>query len=168
MMKTKIRLLIANTLIAGILIINTSYTGDVYDYVPIFMERSELEKSVSYQTTERDLIQPGKIYYKSPYIYVNEKYKGIHIINNTDPENPVNEAFIIAPGCIDMAVKGNIIYIDNAVDLVAFDMNTKQVTGRVKDVFPEPAPPDHHYYYNIGNRPNGFILVGWKKNPLKY
>lgn len=156
----------AGIFLAATLIISTSYTGEVYDYTPIFMERSELEKSVSYQTTGRDLTQPGKIYYKAPYIYINEKYKGVHIIDNTNPQNPVNAAFIVAPGCIDMAVKGSIIYLDNAVDLVAFDMNMKQVTGRVKNVFPEPTAPDNRYY-DIWNRPDGFILVGWKKNSLK-
>lgn len=165
-MKTKLKTLAITMFLTGIFVINTSYTNDVYEYVPIFMKRAELEKSISYQSTAHDLVQPGKIYYKTPYIYVNEKYKGVHIINNTNPKNPVNEAFIVAPGCIDMAVKGHIIYLDNAVDLVAFDMNTKQVTARIKNVFPEPASPDN-YYYSTWDRPENLILVGWKKNPLK-
>jgi len=125
------------------------------------MERSELEKSVFYQDKGRELISPGKIYHRSPYIYINERYKGVHIINNSNPEKPVNEAFIVAPGCIDMAIKGNILYIDNSTDLVAFDLNTRKVTERIKNVFPEPVPPHHLYYYI--NRPEGFVLVGWKK-----
>lgn len=164
-MKLKLQTLLFCFALAGIFIVNTSYTR-VYDYVPVFMERSELEKSVSYQSVGRDLVLPGKIYYKSPYIYINEKYKGVHIINNSDPAHPVNEAFIIAPGCIDMAVKGNIIYLDNAVDLVAFNLDSKQVTNRIKNVFPEPFAPDNTFYLSM-NRPEGSVLVAWKKNPLK-
>lgn len=164
-MKLKLQVLLSCCALAGVFIINTSYTK-VYDYVPVFMDRTELEKSVSYQLAGRDLIMPGKIYYKSPYIFINEKYKGVHIINNSDPAHPVNEAFIIAPGCIDMAVKGNIVYLDNAVDLVAFNIDTKQVTTRIKNIFPEPIAPDNTFYQS-SNRPEGSILVGWKKNPLK-
>lgn len=133
-----------------------------YRYTPVFMDRDELERSVSYQSGERALENPGKIYHKSPYIYINERYKGIHVINNSNPTNPVHEGFIVAPGCMDMAVKDNILYIDNSVDLVAFDLTSKQVTKRVKDVFPEPIAPDYTYYW--GSRPENTVIVRWKKN----
>jgi glutaredoxin len=131
------------------------------------MKRADLEKSVSYQSVARDMENPGKIYYKAPYIFVNEKYKGIHVINNSDPRNPVREGFIVAPGCIDMAVKGNVMYLDNSVDLVAFDWSIKQVTKRIKNVFPEPISPDNMTFYNQSNNSGEYILVGWKKNPEK-
>ena len=131
-------------------------------YTPVFMERQELDRSVSYQTTPRDLQNPGKIYHKAPYLYVNEKYKGIHVINNANPALPVPEGFIVAPGCIDMAIKGNILYLDNAVDLVAFNLDTRVVTERVKNIFPEPLSPDGYACYV--ERPDTYILVGWKQN----
>ena len=109
------------------------------------------------------MIQTGKIYYRAPYIFVNERYKGVHIINNSDPAHPVNEGFILAPGCIDMAVKGHILYLDNAVDLVSFDLDSKQVTKRIRDVFPEPLPPDDFKYNPYFKRPENYILVEWKK-----
>jgi hypothetical protein len=93
---------------------------------------------------------------------VNERYKGIHVINNANPAHPVNEGFIIAPGCIDMAVKDHTLYLDNSVDLVAFDLNTQTVTRRLKNVFPEPAGPDNSIYY--GPREGDLILVEWKKS----
>ena len=126
------------------------------------MERSELIKSVAYQAGAHEMVSPGKIYHKAPYIYVNEKYKGVHVINNTDPRNPIKEGFISVPGCIDMAVKGDIMYVDNSVDLVAFDLVNKKVTKRIENVFPEPASPENVHYYNGSDRPDGFVLVGWK------
>ena len=131
------------------------------EYVPIFMERSDLEKSVAYREA-RELINPGKIYYRSPYLFVNERYKGVHVINNSDPRHPVNEGFITAPGCIDMAVQNTILYLDNAIDLVAFDLLKKQEVSRVTDVFPEPLSPDN-LYRPASDRPAGLIIVEWKK-----
>jgi len=132
-------------------------------YSPVFMSREALERSVKYIPGARDMIQTGKIYYRAPYIFVNERYKGVHVINNANPANPVNEGFILAPGCIDMAVKDNILYLDNAVDLVSFDLDSKQVTKRIKNVFPEPLPPDDFMFNPNYKRPKDYILVEWKK-----
>jgi hypothetical protein len=131
-------------------------------WVPIFMKRADLEQSVKYADESRPLKNPGKIYCKDHYIYVNELYKGVHVINNSNPAHPVNEGFIIIPGCVDMAVKGDILYVDNAVDLVAFNLTTKQVTHRIKEVLPEPSAPGYSDYYP-NNRPKDMILVGWQK-----
>jgi hypothetical protein len=135
---------------------------DETTWSPVFMSRETLESSVKYIPGARDLIRTGKIYYRAPYIYVNERYKGVHVINNTDPTRPVNEGFILAPGCLDMAVKGNILYLDNAVDLVSFDLDSKQVTKRIHNVFPEPLPPED-FHYKVFHRPEGYVLVEWKK-----
>ena len=63
-----------------------------------------------------------------------------------------------------MAVKKNIMYLDNAMDLVAFDLNSKEVKKRIPRVFPEPLAPDGGEYY-IPKRDEKYIIVGWKKNP---
>ena len=136
-------------------------SSDVYK--PVFMTRDMLENSVMYLEGARDMIQTGKIYYRAPYIYVNERYKGVHVINNSDPYHPVKEGFISAPGCIDMAAKGNILYLDNAVDLVSFDLNVKEVTKRIRNVLPEPLPPDDFFRYRHEKRPQGYIVVNWVK-----
>lgn len=134
------------------------------EYLPVFMSREALEESVRFIPGEREMIQTGKIFYRNPYIFVNERYKGVHIINNSNPEHPVHEGFVLAPGCIDMAVKENILYLDNAVDLVSFDLVGKVVTKRIREVFPEPLPPDDPFSYYSSYRPKGYILVEWKKN----
>jgi hypothetical protein len=132
-----------------------------YDYYAVYMDRTNLEKSVSYIETGKEMKNLGKIYYKHPYLFVNEKYKGVHIIDNTDPTNPVNKGFIMAPGCLDIAVKDSIIYLDNAVDLVSFDLKEKKVTKRIINVFPELASPSGYVYYET--HPANFILVEWVK-----
>ena len=149
----------------------TSSINDLYnpsDYYPILMERSELEKSVFVREAQ-DIVNPGKIYYKDNVIYLNEKYKGIHVINNTNPSAPEKIAFINIPGCIDIAIKNNSLLADNAIDLVSIDLsngvNNLTVTKRVKFVFPESTPPNMDYIpsaFNHSNRPEGTIIVGWE------
>jgi hypothetical protein len=131
-------------------------------WVPIFMKRADLEQSVKYADESRPLKNPGKIYCKDHYIYVNELYKGVHIIDNSNPAHPVNEGFIIIPGCLDIAIKGDILYADNAVDLIAFDLINKQITHRIKEVLPEPPAPGYSNYHPY-NHPKDMILVAWKE-----
>jgi hypothetical protein len=127
------------------------------------MERSELEESVVFINEGQDLVNPGKIYIYGKYILVNEPYKGVHVIDNTTPKTPKNIAFITAPGCLDMAVKDGILYLDNAVDLVAFDLKNRVVANRIRNILPPPSSPDNIHYYNAEAASKGLILVEWKK-----
>ena len=137
-------------------------------YEPVFMLRTELEKSVKLETG-RIILNPGKIYLKDHFIFINEKYLGIHVIDNTNPEEPENMAFIHIDGCIDMAMKDNVLYADNAVDLISVSLNPQmtgiQVTSRQKNVFPEVVAPDGRRltYREETARPSNAILVRWKQ-----
>jgi hypothetical protein len=141
----------------------SSESSDYYDYYAVYMDRANLEKSVFYVTTGREIKNPGKIYYKYPHLFVNEKYKGVHVIDNRNPANPVMKGFIMAPGCLDMAVKDNVIYLDNAVDLVSFDLDDMKISKRIIDVFPQLAPPSGNVYYGEQSLED-FIIVDWVKH----
>jgi hypothetical protein len=147
---------IASTAIQG------SSGDDYYDYYAVYMDRANLEKSVFYIETGKEIKNPGKIYYKHPYLFINEKYKGVHIFDNTNPENPVKKGFIMAPGCMDMAVKGNIIYLDNAVDMVSFDLDSMKETKRVNSVFPPLEPPGGYIRHDSYQSEN-LVIVEWAK-----
>jgi len=151
--------------LTAIFFLTTSFSSQERqkEWEPIFMTRADLEQSVKYINENRPLKNPGKIYCKGDYIYVNELFKGVHVINNSNPKKPVNEGFILVPGCVDMAVKENILYVDNAVDLVAFDLESKQVTQRLKGVLPETPSPAGYFHYRYGERSKGLILVGWNE-----
>ena len=62
-------------------------------------------------------------------------------------------AFLHIDGCIDMAMKNNVIYADNAIDLIALkttdNFASVQVTERIKNIFPEIESPDGYWspYY---------------------
>lgn len=129
------------------------------DWTPYFMTRTDLEASVRWAEGPRVMTNTGKIWLAGDLIFVVERYRGVHVIDNSDPVNPKKSKFLMAPGCVDVAVKGKMIYLDNAVDLVAFDLEAGSVTDRERDYFSPPPSPDGHIYR--GN--DKMILVGWKK-----
>jgi hypothetical protein len=139
-------------------------------YKPVLMARESLEQSISWQSPA-EIKSPAKVYYKDDYILISERYKGVHIVDNADPKNPVIKGYISVPGCVDMSIKESTLYVDNAVDLVAIDLS-KIATGqievkkRIKEVFPELVPPDGSYIpmlYRIDSRPKNSVIVNWVK-----
>jgi hypothetical protein len=107
-------------------------------YEPVYMTFEELRASGQAEAA-RDLVHPGKLYYKTGFIFINEIQEGIHVIDNRDPSNPQNIAFINIPGSHDLAAKGNVLYTDSYTDLVAIDISdptNTRVLERVEDVFP--------------------------------
>ncbi len=107
-------------------------------YVPVYVSKDEVKANVK-SKTPRKVENPGKIYIKGQYIFLNEVDRGIHVIDNSNPGNPKNIAFINIPGNVDMAVKGNILYADLYSDLLAIDIsNPQQVKLKtyIDNVFP--------------------------------
>lgn len=144
-------------------------TSATTSYSPVLMKRVDLEKSVKVEDA-RTLKNPGKIYTFGNYIFISEQYEGIHVVDNSDPSNPVNISFVAIPGCVDMAVKNNVMYADNAVDLVSLsieNISDIKVISRNTNVFPELVPPDLIALpekYKQENRPENTIIIGWKKS----
>lgn len=138
-------------------------------YIPVLMNRDEMERAVKLESP-RAMQEPGKIYYKNPYLFIVEKYKGVHVVDNSDAANPEKIGFIHIDGVRDIAMKNDILYADNAVDLIAIQFNASltsvSVSKRLKNYFPEMTAPDGmgipSYIYN--NRPANSIIVAWKTN----
>ena len=98
--------------------------------------------------------QAGKIWYASGKIYVNSVENGVLIINNKNPSSPKKEGFIRVAGNVDLAVRGDILYVNNNDDLLAVNISKPKkpkVTARIEGVFPHRA----------GSRPDG--NVSWEK-----
>ncbi len=137
------------------------------NYVPLFMTRTQLEASVKSQSA-RKLTNPGKFILYNNFIFLNEKYEGVHVIDNTNPAAPVKLSFISIPGCIDVSIRNDKLVADNAVDLVVLDIfNKTQVVEvqRKPNTFPEMNPPDMGELpdkYKKENRDEGLIIVGWE------
>ncbi len=133
---------------------------------PIYMDLQSFKKSVKVTGSE-DIVQPGKIYFKDHYIFINEALKGIHVIDNTDPAHPEFVSFIEIPGNVDMAIKDSILYADSFIDLVALDIsdihNIHEV-GRVDSIFPYSVPPlvQNNALPFVNVDASKGIVVGWE------
>lgn len=127
------------------------------------MLRSELETSIVLQNA-KPITETGKIYVKGQYLFINEPYVGFHIINNTDPSNPVVEKFLVTPGATDLIFKDNSFYINQAVDLVALKFNASFdgiiETQRVENIFPQLLSPDGFFPNVAANE----IVINWTQN----
>jgi hypothetical protein len=109
---------------------------------PVYLSYNDLRNSFKVADGQ-EIIHPGKIYFKDHFIFVNEYQKGIHVIDNTDPQSPQIIKFIEIPGSIDLAIRDNILYADSYVDLVAIDISNLddiREVKRIQNVFPYMIP----------------------------
>ncbi|RYD82599.1 MAG: hypothetical protein EOP53_03265 [Sphingobacteriales bacterium] len=87
----------------------------------------------------------GKIWIYGKYLLVNEPKKGIHIFDNTNPSSPQALSFISIPGNVDMAVRDNMLYADNYIDLLVINIANPQsptLEKRIENSF---------QFYDMGN-----------------
>ena len=128
-------------------------------YKPVYKTTAEVRSNIK-SNAPKPVEQPGKIYLLGQYIFLNEMDKGIHVIDNSNPAQPKNIAFIDIPGNLDIAVKGNTLYADLYTDLVAIDISDPMhVTLKkvVEDVFP------HRYYNGYFTPDSTRIIASWEK-----
>ncbi|MBP6184420.1 MAG: hypothetical protein KA479_05720 [Saprospiraceae bacterium] len=135
------------TSLLGLFLVSFLFSGCLKDscsekktytiYSPVYKEASALREGIAVEAP-RPLKKPGKIYSYGQFLLINEIKEGVHIIDNSDPAAPVNLAFLAIPGNADMAVYDKVLYADNYMDLVAFDIReiTKPaLVHRIENVF---------------------------------
>lgn len=130
-------------------------------YEPVILKRESFNTSVELLPPQNQDIM-GKIYVKDGYLFINEPNKGFHIYDNSNPQNPVALKFLKVLGSTDVSIKQEVLYINNAVDLIAVTFNTDfsevTVSKRVEHIFPELISPDG-YRANIASDE---VVVNWK------
>lgn len=129
-------------------------------YNPVIIDRSQLENSIAFQNAQ-PILKSGKIYIKDNLMFVNDVNKGFHIYDYSNPKNPIRTNFINVPGATDLAIKGNTIYINQAVDLVTATYNPQSkkftVTNRNRNVFPQKQAPNGQFGYTKDNQ----VIIDW-------
>ncbi|HEU0136605.1 MAG TPA: hypothetical protein VFQ50_04885 [Flavobacterium sp.] len=133
------------------------------NYYAEIITRAELESSVQAQP-QQTIVEAGKIYIKDNLMFINDVNKGFHVYNYSDPQNPVRTGFIKIPGATDLAVRDNVIFINQAVDLVTivYDpvMNTIVSLHRNRNVFPQKISPQGY----SANPNNDDVVIDWIPN----
>ena len=141
------------------------------DYEPILIKRDKLTNELIKWQPPQAIKQPGKIYYKDSFIFINQKYEGLHVVRSQASGQLEKVGFIRIPGNLDVAIKGSTLYADNATDLIAIDLQqliedqSVQITKRVKNALPGYSPPDNGRIpeaYQQENRPPNTVIVRWK------
>jgi len=115
--------------------------------MPVYLEMKDVRAKAISVAPAQEIEEPGKIYIYKDYLFINEPNQGIHIYDNKNPANPINLSFIPIEGNVDLAINSDILYADNYVDLLAFDISnirSIRLVKRVEDVF------THLYQHSTG------------------
>ncbi|MGV3502295.1 MAG: LVIVD repeat-containing protein [Adhaeribacter sp.] len=139
----------------------TTITYTVQD--PIQMTRSAMLASVG-SLPGRPLANTGKIYSKDHLVFVNEPYKGIHVIDNSNPAAPKTLSFINIPGNVDMSIRDNTLYADAGPDLLDLDISDpRQVSVRkhLFNIFQLAYNPNTSTFVPMGGNLSDQIHLGF-------
>ncbi len=140
-----------------------NYSRTFTQFTPEYMSYEEFRTPVS-TLAAQPLKNPGKIYFKDNYVFVNEYLKGIHVIDNGNPAAPQILGFISLPGNVDMACKGNVMYADSYTDLVSLDIsNPASATqiSRLQNIF------EYQTFVNgVQLDPNLGVVKNWKEEVI--
>lgn len=167
-MKTRNLFLLVAVLI---FMLSCDNNNDEYENVnvatPEYMSLDAFRSSVKI-TSPKAIVESGKIYAYNSLVFVNDINSGIHIIDNSNPKNPVKIAFIEIVSNKDMEVKGDYLYADSLMDLLVFDISNKeniQEVARLENVFPGyitlPLVENLVVDYGENGHNSGEIIVGW-------
>ncbi|WP_420150609.1 hypothetical protein [Spirosoma sp.] len=140
--------------------------GDTYR--PVYAPYSDIRMVET--LGPQPLKNAGKIYVKDNYLFVNEVGNGIHVIDNRDPQKPVNLSFISIPGNQELSVKDSTLYADNVLDLVALniaDPRNVRLVKRIENAFEYPAYPlATNVRFECVDRERG-VVIRWEKAPVE-
>jgi hypothetical protein len=104
-------------------------------------------------STPRNVVDAGKIFIDDVFLLIGEKGKGIHVFDNSNPNNPINVSFIQLPYTNEFYVSGKTIYAETQYDLVKIDLsniNNPVLIDRLEYAFSQPL-----------KNASGDVLVGF-------
>ena len=136
--------------------------------VPVYVSREEFRSAAKVEPA-RPLKNPGKICLYGNFIFINEVNEGIHVIDNSNPSSPRNITFIEITGNIDLAAKDGILYADNLVDLLLFDISNPaapKLKSRKEGVFEGVLPATNNDYPVSKIDTTGKVIVGWTQEQV--
>lgn len=97
-----------------------------YDYTPLYITPQELKEKIKDKvkiSSPKELINTGKIYTYKNYLFIGGENMGIHIIDNTNPQKPINKAFLNIPLNNGISIKNDVLYADSFDELLSIDIS---------------------------------------------
>ena len=133
---------------------------------PLVVSKAEFADSVSI-IDPIPINESGKIYAYQNYIFINDKYQGVHVIDNSNPETPRKIAFIKILGNVDISVKGDFLYADSITDLIVLDISNinaieqiNRLEGVLRDNVVFPARAEIFEWGEIDYEKD--MVIGWE------
>jgi hypothetical protein len=90
---------------------------------PVYLSMEELRADIQPELgNTATLTQPGKIYLYQDYLLIVDKYRGIHVFDNTDQQNPMRIAFLPVIGATEMSIRDAYLYTNSFMDLLSIKL----------------------------------------------
>ncbi|MCB9195250.1 MAG: hypothetical protein H6598_03410 [Flavobacteriales bacterium] len=110
----------------------------------IYADLDEI-RNVPLVASPKSINSPGKIYIGDKFLLIGEKEEGIHVFDNTDPNNPIAISFLQLPMTREFYVDGDYIYAEGHYDFMKInmtDMYNPSMVSRVEYAFGESNQND--------------------------
>ncbi len=140
--------------------------GEVQGYKPVYVSAAEIHNIR--MMPPQEIEQAGKILLSGTTLLVSDRNLGIHIIDNSNPSNPIKKAFISIPGNKELSKRGDYLYADNHTDLVTikvFSFDSVAVLDRQANIFQNEQFPAFSGYFECVDNSRG-LLVDWERTTI--
>lgn len=113
----------------------------------------------------------GKIVSLEDFIFINEQFEGVHVIDNSNPQAPTKLHFWKIPGNVNFTLKDNYLYADNTRDLLTIDISDPaeiKLVNRIENIHPEfdiSLPDDYSGFFECVDPDKG-IVTTWEETTL--
>ena len=107
-------------------------------YEPVIIAASEWRNNEFSLVGPESVCEPAGFYVYGDLLFVLDRQKGLHIIDNGDNDNPTPLAFLEIPGGSGLAVRNGMLYVSQYIDLLTFDLSDPAkpaLLSRTENVF---------------------------------
>ncbi len=139
--------------------------GTVDAYVPVYGDKAAFLKVAS--KPPQPIEAAGKIATLGNTVFQVENGKGIHVIDISNPNNPVRKKFLDIPLCKELTLQSGFLYTNNLNDLVVVNVSNLDnitETARLANVFPDlevQLPAENNIYFECPDPAKGYV-TGWE------
>ncbi len=144
---------------------------------PVYLSYQELRSSVAVEDPlalgeiRRVYVYQSANFPERRAVFLNRENEGIHVLDNSDPRNPVNIAFISIPGNTEISIRDDFLYADSYIDLVTLDISNPldvREVDRELNVFPydeyQNIPLDIYFDYDAVDQSRGVVVSYVRKD----
>ena len=142
--------------------------------VPIYMNVDEWRSLPLEIESARSIKEAGQIYIYGELLFVVEPLEGIHIINNSNPEAPINLAFLPVYATSQISIRNDVLFTNSYFDILSIDISdpmNPSLVSRAENAVSFDAITllpgyDNNYTMANVNQPDN-VIIGWELDDVK-